>query len=71
MCGGKVSIQSIGEILDTVQQHYNIYWLEHCTGIAEDRVRIPRGKPEFLVFVRLSFRNCISRVFNSEDLLHI
>ena len=36
------------------------YWMEHCTVIAEVRVRIPAS----LNFFRFSFRNCISIVFS-------
>ena len=36
----KESIQSMREVLDTVQCHCNSYWSEHYTGIQEVRIQI-------------------------------
>ena len=44
-----------------------VNWLQHCTGTVEVRDRILAS----LNFLRLSFRNCISCIFNCDDLVCI
>ena len=52
---------------EKTQAYGDSNWLKRCTGIAEVRVRSLAS----LNFFRLSFRNCISCLYNCDDLLCI
>ena len=52
---------------DQLSVALQLNWLQLCTGIAEVRDRILAS----LNFLRLSFHNCISCIFNCDDLVCI